>query len=205
MNALTARPALLAVEGPKVIHSTREAWLTAAVESLRPIFEEVGCAIPEIRVSVGFPGGPGKKASVIGQCWPTGLATDGVANLFVSPVLDDREDVLATLAHEIVHAVDDCKSGHKGAFRKIALAIGLRGKMTATVAGEELAERLSFVSAELGLYPHGALRRTSGKTGTGRMRKCECGDCGFISYTSQKWIDTFGGRWECPCGGEIRG
>lgn len=192
---------MLAIEGPKMIHSTREEWLTAATDALRPLFQEIGAEIPAIRVSVGFPGGSGKKAGVIGQCFPTGLASDGVANLFVSPVLGDKEEVLSTLAHEIVHAIDDCKSGHKGAFRKMAIALGLTGKMTATVAGDALAERLNQIGAELGVYPHGALRNP-GPKGKGRMMKMSCRDCGFIAYTSQKWLDTYGGA-VCPCNDRV--
>lgn len=188
---------MLAIEGPKVIHTERETWLMEAVEALRPIFAEAGAEIPALRVSVGFPGGNGSKAGVIGQCFPTGLAKDKVANLFISPVLEDRETVLATLAHEIVHAVDDCKSGHKAPFARLAKAIGLRGKMTATHAGPELAQRLNQIAAELGVYPHGAVRNPGPKS-KGRMMRMHCPECGFIAYTSQKWLDEYGAAI-CPC------
>src|SRR5690606_38637603 len=98
-----------------------------------------------VKVSVGWPGGPGRKNCVIGQCWAPAAAADGVSHVFISPVLDDAVRVLDVLAHELVHAInfaegDNC--GHRGRFAKIAKGIGLTGKMTATVAGEELAERL---------------------------------------------------------------
>src|SRR5690349_10363518 len=119
--------------------STREEWLVAAVEAFRPMFSAlVDEQIPAVRVSVGWPGGNGRKNAVIGQCWATAASADKVAQLFISPVLDDAVRVLDVLAHEIIHAIDDCQSGHKGRFAKIAKALGLTGKMTATVAGDEL-------------------------------------------------------------------
>ena len=202
MTTLTAPAAPLAICGPKTVHETREGWLLAAVEALRPLFAEIGAEIPALRVSVGFPGGTGKKTSVIGQCWNTASAKDGVPNLFISPVLDDREKVLATLVHEVVHAVDDNVSGHAGEFRRMAKALGLVGKMTATTAGDDLARRLNSIMAELGTYPHGAMRQPMPK-GKGRMRKISCPRCEFIAYTSDKWIQTYY-EMPCACGGTIR-
>lgn len=199
MFALTAAPAHLAIESPKVRHETREGWLLAAVEALAPLFAEVGITLPTVRVSVGWPGGAGKKDNVIGQCWSRAAAEDGVSNLFISPALGDAQTVLATLVHELIHAVDDCQSGHKGAFRKYALALGLAGKMTATVPGPALAGCLDALALDLGVYPHGRMVTAGGK-GKGRMLKIACDDCGFIAYTTRKWIDTYG-DFPCPCGG----
>lgn len=150
---------------------TREEWLTMAVTELGSLFEEAtGEAIPPVAVSVGWPGGR-NTASVIGQCWHKDAAADRRNHIFISPVLDDAPRVLDVLAHELVHAVDGNESGHKGRFAKWAKAIGLAGKMTATVAGEELAADLRrLVDWNLGAYPHGALaggRYVSGKPGGG--------------------------------------
>ncbi|MDG4801752.1 SprT-like domain-containing protein [Micromonospora sp. WMMD980] len=187
-------------------YGTREEWLTAAVEAMRPLFAEVGETIPTVRVSVGWPGGKGKKNATIGQCWPTGLAGDKVAQIFISPVLDKPADILATLAHELVHAVDDCANQHKGRFVKIAKAIGLTGKMTATVAGDELAGRLAAIAKTLGDFPHGRLSLVSGseKKQSTRMIKCECGDCGYTARTTRKWLDEYGAPI-CPCNKEPMG
>ena len=184
-------------------HETREAWLMSAVEKLRPLFAEVDEEVPAVRVSVGWPGGRGKKNSVIGQCWPTGYAGDKVAQLFISPVLDDAGTVLSTLAHELVHAVDDCQSGHKGRFAKVAKGIGLTGKMTATVAGDALKARLDDVGAQLGAFPHARLASPTGaKLGEpkqkSRQLKVECSTCGYTARTTRKWLDEVGAPL-CPC------
>ncbi|RLK22675.1 SprT-like family protein [Micromonospora sp. M71_S20] len=193
------------VAAPAKSFSTREEWLTEAVEALKPLFEGVGATVPTVRVSVGWPGGKGKKNSVIGQCWASWTAADKVSQVFISPVLDDAGQVLATLAHEVVHAVDDCKSGHKGDFAKIAKGIGLTGKMTATVAGDDLKVTLGEIAAFLGPYPHAKLSITDGGAGEkpqkNRQLKVECAACGYTARTTRKWLDEVGAPL-CPCNRE---
>lgn len=186
---------------------TREGWLVAAVEALVPVFREVGEEIPTVQVSVGWPGGRGRKNSVIGQCWHPDAAKDGAAHVFISPVLDEPVRVLDVLAHELVHAVDRNESGHRGNFARIAKAIGLEGKMTATVAGVALAGRLAAIAETLGAYPHGALVNLGDgadgpkKQGT-RMLKVACPEgSGYIVRMTRKWIDEYGAPF-CPCHGE---
>ncbi|CCQ44630.1 putative uncharacterized protein [Pseudarthrobacter siccitolerans] len=182
---------------------TREEWLVAAVAALTPLFEELGEKVPTVRVSVGWPGGNGRKNSVIGQCWATGASADKVAQLFISPVLDDAVRVLDVLTHELVHAVDDCQSGHKGRFAKIAKALGLEGKMTATVAGDDLKAKLEEIVEELGEYPHAALANAQGADGpkkqTTRMMKVECAEgSGYKARMTRQWLEEFGAPI-CPC------
>lgn len=146
-------------ELPK-IHDTREAWLNAAVDKLKDgIFEPKKFDVPEVRVSVGWPGGRGPKANIIGQCWPGESATDKVGQIFISPVLVEPVAVLETLVHEVVHAINHAngETGHRGPFRRIAEVLGLEGKMTATHAGEELAEKLEEIGNQLGEYPHAGI------------------------------------------------
>lgn len=180
---------------------TREEWLSKAVDVLDAfVFTPAGIEVPEVRVSVGWPGGRGNKNSVIGQCWHKEAAKDKVAQVFISPVLDDGIRVLDVLAHELVHAVDENKSGHRGAFARMAKAIGLEGKMTATVAGEALAAKLaSFVLLILGDYPHAALSPDVGiKKQTTRMLKVVCPESGYIVRTTAKWLAEYGTPL-CPC------
>lgn len=185
----------------QVREETREAWLNRAVEALREhVFIPAGEHVPPVRVSVGWPKG-GRK--VIGQCWKTDAAEDEVSQVFISPVLKDMAEVLETLVHELVHAVDNCESGHRGEFKRIAVEVGLEGKMTATHAGAELLATLMEVAEELGEYPHAALTPAlSGvKKQSTRMLKVECPDDGYIVRTTQKWLDI--GTPTCPCGTEM--
>ena len=183
---------------------TREEWLMAAVVKLRELFAEIDVEIPDVRVSVGWPGGGGRgQAERIGECWVTEASNDAVAQLFVSPALDDPMQVLSTLTHELVHASDNCESGHRGVFRKRALAIGLEGRMTATVAGEGLLARLAAIEESLGAFPHAALSKgASGRKKQGtRMFKLVCPSCDYAVRTTRKWLDV--GLPTCPCGTEM--
>ena len=115
----------------------------------------------------------------------------------------DSMRVADILLHEMVHT---CSAfhGHKAAFRYIAQGVGLTGKMTATVATDELNERISSeLIAVLGRYPHGAVRLTPrGQRGKGsRLIKCICDVCEFNMRTTRKWIieaHKVKGSMSCP-------
>lgn len=184
-------------------HKTREQWLEAAVIELQPLFKEVGVELPPVRVSVGWPhrGGTGDKAKVIGECWKKSVAEDGVTQIFISPLLGT--EAIGILVHELIHAWDDCESGHKGEFARIARAIGLVGKLTVTTVSDELSEKLKVVLAALGEYPHSPLNPVEmvkqKKTQPTRMLKLHAPDCcGYIVRTTAKWIDE--GLPSCPHG-----
>jgi hypothetical protein len=170
---------------------TREQWLEKATEHMRSgMFKRVGETVPAVRVSVGIPKGRG---TAIGQCWNGAASADGLAQVFISPKLDDAARVLDVLAHELIHAVKP-EAGHGAAFKRIALAIGLTGKMTATVAGPTLKAELDRLAGELGAYPHARLDFDKGgpkKQGT-RLLKAECDGCGYNVRVTRKWLDEVG-------------
>ena len=180
---------------------TREDWLLAAVDAVRPLFDEQGAdAFPPLRVSCGWPKG-GRKS--IGQCWPNTRSNDKTVEVFLSPAISNAFEVLHVLVHELVHAVDNCVSGHRGAFRKLAKALGFEGKMTATVPGEELENELKLLLGNLGPYPHAELDASRiQKQGT-RMIKVVCTDakCGYTLRTTRKWIHV--GTPTCACGQDM--
>jgi hypothetical protein len=138
---------------------TREEWLHQAIDALRPDFEKIELPLPEkLHISVGFGYGAKRESlTILGECWSSRASEDGVNHIFISPEINDAAMVLATLVHELVHAADDCKSGHKGTFAKAAKALGLTGKMTATVAGAELREKLRALAKGIGPYSHATL------------------------------------------------
>ena len=148
------------LEEVKPKHKNREAWLEAAVKEVSKLFKAIDHEVPTVRVSVGWPGGRGKKQGVIGQCFATTSATDKVAQIFVSPVVAEPIKALVVVAHELVHAVDDCKSGHKSGFIKIARELGFTPKWTVATPetiSEELREKLEAIAEKLGSYPHAAI------------------------------------------------
>lgn len=185
----------------------REQWLEAAVALMVPLFAEKGYTVPKVRVSCGWPSSRGlsKKGGshCIGECWCSSAAEDKLAQIFISPRLKDevgKQDVLATLLHELIHATVGNKAKHGKVFKDCAVKMGLEGKMTATTAGQALCDVFSGWMGKLGDYPHARLNPNDRPTKkqTTRMIACECGECGYKVRVSRKWLLEPGAP-VCPC------
>lgn len=191
----------------RIAPRTREAWLNRGANALRATFEENGAIYPDrLRFSMSWAGGRGKKGDVLGQYWRPEASADGTGEVLVSPTLDKPLDVLAVLAHELCHACLPFDAGHGPKFKRLATAIGLTGKMTATVPGPELIPILLDMADKIGPYPHAELREGPAsdkpKKQTTRMIKCECPRCGYLVRTTRSWLET--GNPVCgPCGREM--
>jgi hypothetical protein len=203
---------------------TREAWLHQAIEAFRPRFAEIGLPLPgKIHVSVGFGyGAKRESAIVLGQCWARRASADGVNHIFISPQEADPAAMLITLVHELIHAADDCTSGHKGAFAAAATRLGFRPPMTQTPPGPELAAEVAALAGELGPFPHAALNPQPGhapvpappgggstgegtpihsgpgKQGTRLIKVTAASCCGYTARTTAKWLAA--GDPLCPHG-----
>lgn len=187
---------------------TREEWLQQLTDKMRPIFEGVGHPLPEkIRASCGFPsrGALATKRRRIGEAWSSDSSEDRTCETFVSPMVSDVLEVAAVQVHELCHCAAGVKKGHRKPFPGIAKAVGLEGKMTATVAGEDLKSTLQIFTDEIGLYPHAKLVHSSSpkKQGTRMILvKCPKLDCGYQVRTTRKWIEY--GLPTCPCGEKMK-
>ena len=151
----------------------------AAVDHIIPIFERMGYSVPQVKVSVGFPS-TGGKGRHLGQCWSSKAAEDNINQIFIAPHLKTPLDFLDTLVHELVHAVDNCESGHGEGFKKIALDVGLKGPMRSAGAGEILQQNLMRITEKLGAFPHGRLNlpiRTAQKVA--KRPGAICTNCGY--------------------------
>jgi len=184
---------------------TREEWLEQATTLLNSeVFIPKGYQIPaDVKVSCGWPvsGGASSRQATIGQCFSRAVSTNGVNEVFISPALDIAMRVLGVLTHEHIHAIDDCKSGHKGLFRTIAKAVGLEGKMTATTESESLKAKLEAIIQKLGDYPHAKLDYTKQiKKQSTRMIKVECSECEFSYRTSRKNLELITNNTCNACG-----
>src|SRR5688500_7361226 len=131
--------------------NTREEWLVQAGQLIYNQVIAPVAVLPPGRnwaVSCGFPSSRAlsRARRRLGECWDMAACSDGAAyKIFITPPLHepvqgDGSGVLPPLAHELIHAVA-YKAGHKGEFKRVALAIGMEGKMTATLAGSELCEK----------------------------------------------------------------
>lgn len=183
---------------------TREEWLEAAVKLMEPVFKGANYTVLPVRVSCGWPSSRGLsgKKRCLGEAWARAASSDNVAQIFISPWLEkplEPQGVLATLIHEVVHTVVGHAEGHNKVFGKCARAVGLDGKLTATLAGERLTEDFKAWLAKLGPYPHCKLDQSKSpkKKQTTRMVKCECPECGYTARVSRKWLDDVGAPG-CP-------
>jgi len=221
----------------KKTNKTREQWLEQAMRSLAKDLNKAAaeaglkCKVPEnIRAAVGWPFSSARAYShggkILGECWTKDCSGDGTWEIFITPHLDDPVRALDILQHEMIHATVGFDHGHKGDFKTLAVASGLEGKMTATVAGDALKARLEKLAKRLGPLAHAELApfasrkpgepkpdpRIDPKTGkprtsapprqTTRMVKAECPDCGMVIRTTRKWLDRTG-LPTCACGGKF--
>lgn len=194
----------------------REDWLLQATSLLSPLFESVVDAeqfakLPDTRVTCGWPshGGRSGKRKVLGECWDGAVATDGNAQIFITPLYSKNNDVLPVLLHELAHVVaGGSKVSHTGPFVKIVRAVGLEGKPTSTTAGPELLVRLNtMVTDIIGDYPHASLVVPANDSKqTTRMLKAKCPVCDCVYRITRKWLEEAGGTLVCPmpdCGEDV--
>lgn len=176
-------------ESPSAV---RQRWLETCLKELRPYFAKAGYTIPEnLRISVGW--GYGGAEKILGQCWPEIASSDKHHEIFIAPSLADGPRIIGVVIHEAIHATVGTKAGHKGPFKQAAIALGLEGKMTATVNGPAVNEWAAKFIAKHGAYPAGSLNKDKGRKKQGtRLLKCECETCGYIVRTTAKWIEEAG-------------
>lgn len=173
--------------------SERESWLAAAAVMLQhEVFPVAGIDAAsweqrKYRVSCGFPIGyrgsrTGKVA--LGQAFDPSISADGTMEVFINPILDNPVDVIAVLAHELIHVEAGIACGHRGRFASIARSIGLVGPMTATIPGDELRGKLQRIVTDLGVYPHAKVDPNARKKQGTRLLKLQCSDCGWTARVS---------------------
>lgn len=196
---MKTQPESLALQKPTL---TREEWLCAigdriAREIIAPVAEQFDLPLPPVRYSIGLAIG---SKNTIGICCTRFTSATGHNEIFISAQLDEPVRIADVVAHELIHAFLNNEDGHTGRFRTIAKGIGLTGKMTATVAGEELEARLKTFVEELPTLDVGALTLNSGKKKqASRSRPVKCTACGFAFAASRTQLYTLTEKSPCPC------
>jgi len=179
--------------------SNRESWLNALIYYLKPWFAAAGTPIAApVRVAIGFPS-TGSRGRRIGECWDITASADHTHEILIRPDLADPAEVAAVLVHELCHVAAGIPAGHGPAFRTVATALGLTGKMTATTAGDALTLRLAPILAQLGPLPHASLglgNSTGPKKQSARLLKASCSACGYTVRVTRKWAEV--GAPHCP-------
>mgnify|MGYP003629696233 CR=1 FL=1 len=183
---------------------TREQWLNEVAEFVQddliaPLalkyFENP--LEPRFRLTVA------KMASKrLGECYIREVSADSNNEIQITMACDDSLKIAETITHELIHAADNCQSGHKNWFAFCARKVGLIGKLTATSAGPELAAQLNEYITLLGPIPHAKMTLTP--RGKGRNNsKIHC-PCGFKANLSNTWASQVEqqikhhGKGQCP-------
>lgn len=188
---------------------TREAWMNAFAQATRSAFEAAGFPLPAtVRVSIGWPSG-GRRSKAIGECFPHGWSKDKHFEIFIHPGQQSNSSRVADiLTHELVHAAVGLDAKHGPRFRKCAKALGLVGKMTATLAGPDWHAWADSILADMGPMPGADLGYFSQKKKAAtRLLKVECDSCGIIARVTKKVVDQCDGLMRCldhDCDGELR-
>lgn len=182
--------------------TTREAWMNDVATRMRPMFDGVGAPLPAFRLTMSLT----KKKRAIGSCYDASASADGTYEILVRLDQSDPLEVAAILAHELVHAAVGIDAGHGPRFARVARAIGLEGKMTATVSGDRFKAAAAPILAAVGPFPHAPLdldaRNSGPKKQSTRLLKVACAECGFVVRQTRKWLDDIGPA-HCPVHGPM--
>jgi len=196
------------------IYNDREQWLNAAIILLiNELFTLAGVQPAEweskrYAVSCGFPiGYRGSRTGkvTLGQAFDPATSSNGTAEMFINPIMDDVIEVLLVLLHEMVHVLVGNHEGHKGRFAVVAKAMGLTTPLTALMsaegkynATEELIAKIREIAEILGEYPHSKVDPQMRKKQGTRMLKISCTGCGFTARASAKWVSLIHSNSPCP-------
>lgn len=187
--------------------STREEWLLAFARAASDKFAEAGAPLDDIhyRVSIGFPS-KGRRSRVIGECFHSTVSADNAREIFIRPSLQSElAEVAGVLTHELIHAALPEGEGHGKTFGKVARALGLEGKLTATTTGDGWWAWARPILDALGPFPgaalnDGAIAAGGAKKQTTRLVKVACGDCGWHFRASRQNIDAITDHTCLACG-----
>ena len=197
-------------------HESREAWLRAATNELRQLFEQAGYPLPEsMRFAIAFPSS-GRKGTRLGECWHSPASADGAFEIIIRADVAEPYDVLSILVRELVHAALPADESHGKRYKAAAIKVGLEGKMRAALPGHFLQDRLNALAADLGPLPHAALNINwrpeqkeqplprgldVPKKQAARMLKAECAGngegCGYTVRVAAMWVRDVGPP-HCP-------
>ena len=150
-----------AIQGRKrdMDHDNRESWLNPVAIGMAPLFEALDAPLPSrVRVAIGFTS-RGARGRAIGECWDNHCSGDGHFEIFIRPDLAHALDAMpaqiaAILAHELVHAAVGIPAGHGKVFKRVAVGLGLVGKMTATTPCDAFLAAVAPIIVAAGPLPH---------------------------------------------------
>jgi hypothetical protein len=171
--------------------SFREEWLTAGMDMMRGRIEQAGYTLPaNLKVACGFPVGSRGGKKIMGQCIDPKASAGAVTEMFISPLVSDALQALGILLHELGHAAVGVQAGHGPLFKGFCAKLGLVGKATEAMPGDECNAWLrDEILPMLGDYPHAAVDPSQRKKQGTRMIKLVCPVSGYTVRTTKKWLE----------------
>jgi len=185
------------------LFDTREGWLEGFRDAMAPKLEVLGYTLPDnIRISINEPTASKRGKGAYGKCFHPSESSSGHWEIFLNPIIETVDVLACTLTHELIHTV--CfEDGHGKVFGSIARAMGLDGKLTATVAGKSWFQWATPIIEALGPIPYSAMNNPARKVSETYLLKLECNNCGWLARASKKHVFD---NMTCPdmeCGGSI--
>ena len=168
---------------------TREEWLHTAGETLLAEFE----LTPDRPWRVA-PASP--KGSTLGHCFASSASADGANEIYISLSITDPVKAVTVLLHELIHALDDCRSGHKGKFEQLALQVGLQRPLTHYHPSDALIQRITDLVSIL--PPSPLVPMAAPKKAKGRMITLKCTHCEFTAHTTRPKAKALPATAICP-------
>jgi hypothetical protein len=174
------------------MHSTREDWLQAAVEELRPIFDLISKPLPKrIRTSCGYPLHY-KRNKRIADSHASEDSADRTLEVFIAPSICDPSVVFTALLGQLCRATNGAWS-YGSSYATVAVEVGLEPDTSSpdiwrsAKGGTAFKTMYGDMIAGLGKYPHASLALSEKKTQSTRMLKAYCTECGYTVRLTSKW------------------
>jgi hypothetical protein len=168
--------------------SSMTQWLEIAKTEMSAYIKSKGYKTPEVDLNYGFTSS-GARSSAVGECWPRSACSSGLNFILLRPTEPDPVKLLATLLHEYVHAIDDCKNRHNKEFKKIATSLGLTGPMRSTEANPELKVVLQSMLARIGKPPNRHITTSLKRRISVPTPKSKCPECEYTVSVPRKYVD----------------
>ncbi len=161
-----------------LVHRYTEAWLSEAVELFKPVFSKAGFELPKVNVLCGFGVNgykPSRQKNNIAECHPRKYSKDEANDIYITPILDYPTYVLEVLAHELIHAINDCRDSHGPLFQDIAKAIGhpdyRYAQLKDVMAFEGIMRNMAM---QLGRYPRTGVTYPKAFSNMGPTQETHC-------------------------------
>lgn len=142
-------------------HKYAEAWLDEACHLISENFARKGFFTPKIRVLFGFSTSGHNikkdKGNHKGECLSRGWTSDETNIILITPTQKRAIDALATLGHEIIHAIDNCENQHGKKFIEIAKSLDFGVLGNETYLSDKLHEEFIEIEEKVGRFPAVAL------------------------------------------------